>query len=461
VTLEFVPRLTLNTQDQQFFNDHILRPSDGPRVFPRDTKSSPLKPSNKCIAEAGALIRSKVASHIGGKRHGDVTQFLVDIVLYIRDHVKAICATVPSHEDAYTVFETLNDRGLDLSKADLLKNHLLRTASTRSRDEVATRWAAMTGSLEAVSRKAAITVDFIRYWWIATTGHVREKELYKVIKLEVKDSTRAVELAGNLADNAILYAAILNSDHERWSQFGEAAQADLSNLIMLGIDRLRPITLAISHWDDKKRAEFQKALYYLVCASVRILIASPAPGQVFEQRISKVAPLVSNGTIKTAKDLAARMNVEIVPSDVAFRDAFKTARVSQPYLARYYLRALENAQDAGNNHPARVTKDDILGTLEHILPDKPSGAWSHITLDIAKAYVNRIGNLALLKERDNSMAGNADFLTIKVPIYKAEKVFHLTKSVGNCTAKWDVDLIEARQKELANFAVKTWPITVK
>jgi hypothetical protein len=458
VTLDWEPRLALNTQDKAFFELHISRPAAGPRNFPKDTKAEPLKPSNKCIALAGAFIRESVNAYVA--RHGaaDATTMLMEIVIYVRDHVKAICVTVPTHEDAYTVFETLNDRGLDLSKADLLKNHLLRKSSDRSRDEVISRWESMTGSLETVSRKAAITVDFIRYWWISTKGHVREKELYKVIKEDVTDSARATKLATDLADNAVLYAAILNSDHERWSEYGENATADLSVLIMLGIERLRPITLAIARWRPK---EFEKAIYYLVCASVRILIASPAPGQVFEQRISKVAPLVTRGAIRSAKALAVEMNKEIVPNDATFQFGFASARVSQAFLARYYLRALENSVASSCKHPARVTKDDVLGTLEHILPENPlKGAWSHVPDDVRQAYVNRIGNLALLKQQDNVAAANEDFLKVKVPIYKAEKVFHLTKKLGRKTKPWDHNDIEARQQELAQMAVKTWPLAV-
>jgi hypothetical protein len=151
-----------------------------------------------------------------------------------------------------------------------------------------------------------------------------------------------------------------------------------------------------------------------------------------------------------------------VPNDAEFESAFAAARVSQSFLARYYFRAIENSLDRTNKHPARVMKDNVLGTLEHILPQKPApGTWSHISEDTQSAYLSRIGNYALLKEHSNTGADNKDFVTVKVPIYKAETVFELTKELGTTIGQWTPELIEGRQERLSKLALKTWPIMVK
>jgi hypothetical protein len=54
---------------------------------------------------------------------------LYRLVEYLEDGVKIVRLNVQSDVNAYTVFETLNDRGLDLSVLDLAKNHLFGRAS--------------------------------------------------------------------------------------------------------------------------------------------------------------------------------------------------------------------------------------------------------------------------------------------------------------------------------------------
>jgi hypothetical protein len=462
VSLDKRPRLSLNTEDDLFFQKHVVFPHPGAGARPNPLEEPlrarrRIKPSNKNIAEASRSIREFVRAYAGTGRPEDVTARLTRVLMYIKQNVKMIAVTVPSHDDAYTIFETLNDRGLELSKADLLKNHLFRMAG-RHKSDLEAQWHAMTGALETVSRKN-ITVDYIRYLWIALNGHVRTKDLYTSIKRTTVSTTQAVYFAHKLSDNAAQYASILNSDHPKWQQFGDSTRTDLSTIITLGIERLHPITLAVV--SNFAVDEVKKAMYYLVCASVRILIASPSPGGVFEEQIAKVAPKVTSGEITTAAQLATAMNKEIVPADPDFEVQFTSARVSQPGLARYYLRALEN-QRANDSMPARVaTKDLSKGTLEHILPQSPSGAWAHFKPDAVRAYWNRIGNLALLTEKDNTDADNDDFQTVKVPVYRRAEHFALTRELAKVKDLWNEDEIEKRQKKLAILAVKAWPREVK
>jgi uncharacterized protein with ParB-like and HNH nuclease domain len=55
--------------------------------------------------------------------YGDVLRAVREQVLR---YVKVVCIRVPDEDDAYTIFETLNARGIDLSTADLIRNALLK-----------------------------------------------------------------------------------------------------------------------------------------------------------------------------------------------------------------------------------------------------------------------------------------------------------------------------------------------
>ena len=77
------------------------------------------------------------------------------------------------------MFETLNDRGLRTSQADLIKNYLFGRSGDRIQ-EVQTRWSYMRGTLESLEDEN-ITVDFLRHALIANRGYTRESQVYDAV----------------------------------------------------------------------------------------------------------------------------------------------------------------------------------------------------------------------------------------------------------------------------------------
>ena len=455
--MESTPKLTMNTRDAEFFASHVTHLTGETRTFPSQKVrpgEPPLAPSHQCILAAVVAVSEALRKYIAGRTGDSAAEHVHRLVMYIRDHVKVVSIAVPSDEDAYTIFETLNDRGLELSKADLLKNHLLRSASKQHRtgsklEQVLESWGRMNVSLDVVS-KADATVDFIRYHWISTRGHVRVRDLYKQIKAAVKTSESAAAFARSLAEDAGLYAAIANSDHFTWREHGQNASADISNLITLGVERLRPITLAVVR--EMRPAEMKKSLYYLVCASARILIASPSPGGVFEKQVADIAPRISSGEIDTAAKLAKTMNREVVPGDKEFQAEFAFANSSKMQLARYYLRSL----DAGATNQSFPARAPHAGgdTVEHILPKAGGSNWQDVEEEDRRAYRNRLGNFVLLSSDDNSRLGNSSF-GAKKKVFAKSKI-ESTRNIDLYDA-WGPSEIEARQLLLAKAAVAVWP----
>jgi len=83
--------------------------------------------------------------------------------------------------------------------------------------------------------------------------------------------------------------------------------------------------------------------------------------------------------------------------------------------------------------------------------------WPSFDDETHGSQVNRIGNLCLLAEDDNSSFGNDGFSAKRVAY--ANSSFKLTKEIGQEQA-WTKDEIEARSKKLAGLATKTWPLSV-
>lgn len=93
---------------------------------------------------------------------GDVLPFFMD---WLIERVQLVEISAYSDEDAYTVFETMNDRGLSLSPSDMLKGYLLSNIRDPNERRNAERsWADSIPQLQTLSLKDA-TNDFFRTWF--------------------------------------------------------------------------------------------------------------------------------------------------------------------------------------------------------------------------------------------------------------------------------------------------------
>jgi len=442
-TLTLIPKLQLNDVDNDFFiNRILLRPDDPNRA------QNPTKPSHIRIDRAAALAKDHV-SRIGTGRAP--TERLINLVEYLTDSVKVIWVRVSDDTNAFMIFETLNDRGLTLAITDLLKNHLFGLAGIRL-NEVQRSWISMISALEGL-HEDDIVLTYLRHYWSSRYALVREKDLYADIKKRVDSQSNAVNFAAELERNAYLYAAVVNTTDSFWAKYGDSCRKHMVTINTLRMVQIRPLILSVL--DSFKNADAKAAIRSMVSWSVRFLIHGGLGTGAIESLNCQAAKAIREKSIVTAAQLYKRLK-KIIPNDSQFHEAFRTATVSKAYLARYYLRALEQ-QARGDADPELVPNENTeVINLEHILPQNPSPAWNYITQEEQVLLIKRLGNLALLKTKINPKAGNDGFAFKKK--YFTESEYELTTSIVK-EAKWDRSSIEKRQKDLADLAVKTWPAT--
>jgi len=119
-----------------------------------------------------------------GKSLVKFEEVLIELEECIRDKVVSILISVVDEANSYLIFETLNDRGLDLSVADLLKNYFFSRASDKIK-EVQKKWS----EINILADKFDLT-KFIRYYWLSKYGSVTEKDLYRKIATELRNSSQ-------------------------------------------------------------------------------------------------------------------------------------------------------------------------------------------------------------------------------------------------------------------------------
>ena len=109
---------------------------------------------------------------------------LIRLKLHILD-IKIIEVLVPTDEDAFMIFEAVNDRGADLGAAELLKNYLF--SRTTEQSKVHEEWQKVRKALTAINRRNLDLTGFLRYYWIGKYEHLTKKSLFKGIKSRIKE----------------------------------------------------------------------------------------------------------------------------------------------------------------------------------------------------------------------------------------------------------------------------------
>lgn len=199
-----LPKLTLNEIDRDYFTKRVLEnPDNATRQSAMGSKL--VKESHKLINDAAEFCAKSVKRLVDSCK-GDkdkIVALLTKWREFLINGARVIWVTVKDESNAYVMFETLNDRGIELSKADLIKNFLLSKSKTRVK-EVLNRWVSMQGSLETGREEEDLLVTYIRHYWSSVHGPTRERELYANIKRDIKESVdKAFDLANQLSEDAL------------------------------------------------------------------------------------------------------------------------------------------------------------------------------------------------------------------------------------------------------------------
>jgi hypothetical protein len=441
-----VAKLTLNLDDNEFFCKMLEARGESKKPV----LSASYPHSHKLLRDSFALAKKQVSKIVAGfdkKDHGDT---LNRWIRFLEHGAQVILLKVPTVANAYKMFETLNDRGLKTSQADLVKNYLFGQAEDRLA-EVQQKWARMKTSLESLEEDD-ITVTFLRQAMIAIRGHLKESDVYERVQEKVKGPQSAVQFLTQIESMAATYSAIFNPEHERWNAYPDTIRRAIQTLNLLNIKGIRPLMLAVASSVSPKEAS--EAFRMFISWSVRFIITANTSRGSIDEILGGVANLVFIGDITTAAGIKKKVS-DTIPLDEEFHKAFETATVSKAQFARYYLRSLEMAAK-GEATPWFIPNDDKqVINLEHILPQSPLGNWPDFSEDEVRIYARRIGNLALLLAKTNSDLASEDF-KIKKAIYKVSP-YELTRMIAK-NATWKKDEISSRQKALADLALKAWPL---
>lgn len=446
-------KLKLNLTDNDFFGKWLLSP-DVPPTLP---ESAPL--SHKRLRAAFVTAEDYVKKIVAAENPKDYGDKLNKWIDFIEKSATVILFRVPSRGNAYKMFETLNDRGLRTTQADLVKNYLFSRAAERE-SEAMHSWAQMAGALSSLQGEDAdidddkddITVVFLRVALMCISGFLRRNAVYEKVQAEARGAQTAISLLTQLESLAKTYECTFYQDHEKWRPYPDSARRAIQTINDFDIKPFRPALVAVAASFDVKEAT--RTFQFFVSLGVRMLIAASTRTGSVEETMAKVALAVFKGEIKSAAKLK-EATADITPSDAQFSAAFENGTLSKGPLARYYLRSLEQVVQKRENPWFVPNEDRDTITLEHVLPERPEKNWPQFNAEEHAAYWRRIGNLCLLPKGMNNDLGSAGE-EAKFAVYK-DKPYELTRQIADA-GHWTKETICKRQVGMAKLALKAWPL---
>lgn len=150
---------------------------------------------------------------------------LIELVNYLDKDVQVLLAVATGLPEAYVIFETLNDRGADLTTADLLKNYLFSQAGNQGISHAENTWTRLTGRFD----KPDDFVRFLRYEYMSRKGRITNRGLYKALQADIGHGAAPVRSYLERLEMALQrYVALREPDDASWSsQAIEVKDSDL------------------------------------------------------------------------------------------------------------------------------------------------------------------------------------------------------------------------------------------
>lgn len=389
---------------------------------------------------------------------------------------------VESTSDAFTLFESLNNRGIPLTPIDIIKNSLLAAADKKrlkglTADHVFDQWNDL---LRDLGDDYKVQERFFRHYYnafkdelptvakapIATRSNlIRIYE--KIIDVDLKERLDDILICGGIYRRIV---GNLDADEEE-TPLDEA----LANLARVqGAPSEALLLYLMTYQDDLNLTEslVTEVAEALTSFFVRRNLTSDPPTNALQRLFMSIIAEVSSMTGKQIVEKVRKRLRSVASSDTAFR-----AKLTGPLynenadVTRYILVALTRAGMTTETFTDLWERDgkNYKWTIEHILPQGPGLPEEWLTMlggadsaaTIQQQHVHRLGNLTITGY--NSTLSNRSFTSKKTRkdskgrFVGFKNGLPLNADVVEA-AQWTATEIEDRTEKLANRALKLFPL---
>lgn len=332
-----------------------------------------------------------------------------DFAMFLLNKVVMIYVATENREDAFRLFTILNNRGIPLTNADILKAINIGEIEKQENEKVVEDYAERWGDIQN-----ELVEDFDRFLGFIRTILLKEKarkslldEFEKKIYNNNKLS-KGKETVDLLKEYYTIYITIIDfaTQDNPLSQKSSEENNIYKNLITImrialpSKDWIPPLLFFYKKFKDKSLLEFLNLLEFKF-SSDWILYFTPT------RRIENMNRILKK--IENAETPEQVLNDgEIFKVDI---DDLKDALKGDAYGKRFTKYVLLKYEYLSQDKSPFIGNYSLI-SIEHILPQTPKvgSKWRELFTDKEiEEYKHKLGNLVLLNRRKNSNLSNLDF----------------------------------------------------
>lgn len=432
-SLRYSSKLLLNENNNDFYQSNLINLRK-----PLNIRS--LSKSNQLLWQAFEYFSMQLENLLEVIQDGEkLCKFFTDT---IAQRFLFIQINVQDQLNAYTIFETLNARGVTLSSTDILTNYIFSFFQGSSDLQIAQRqWRRIINTVQMEK-----FTEFLCYYLSFKHYRVRRERLFRLVQNSVKNAQQAFDLLDQLENYSGLFIALGNSNDEFWRDTPDN-RIYVRELELFRVKQAYPTLFA--GYQKFSEENFTRLLKLVVVLSFRYTIVSSLNPNDLETLYNKVAIAIAGGDITNPRQVFDTLRPVYV-QDEKFQQDFSLLSIStrgqKRKLVRYILGKLE--ADASSRKD-----DEDSFSIEHILPEVPTDEWlQNFTNVQVEEMVYRLGNLTPLESSFNRDIGQQNY-QIKRDKYQ-QSVYTLTQRIT--AEEWTPDTLAARQRYLAQRAVHIW-----
>jgi uncharacterized protein with ParB-like and HNH nuclease domain len=438
-------RLNLRERDREFFKKYIQDECDVLKL--KELSDAKLTDSCLKIKENALLFVDKLQELPESQR--------LRLASFILTRCFIVVVSTPDIESSYRIFSVINNRGLDLSHADIIKAEIIGVIPVDKQDKYSKKWEEIEENLGQEDFKSL----FSHIRMIHDKNKPREgilKEFYKCVKPSPTEYPQEFidEILIPLAD---AFDNIKKKSYES-THFAKKVNQSFSWLGMIdNSDWIPAAILYLSTYYSKPEllVKFFTDLDRLT-SGLMILRANN------NERVERYSLLLK--AIETGEDLY------LPDSPLQLNESEKTKILQTLGSDLYSIRKIRLyvllRLDAFLSE-AEVVYFFPNITVEHVLPQNPASESEWLknfpNQEERNKYVHRLGNLVLLSRYKNSSAQNYDFEVKKTKYFITKtgiSPFALTTQVLT-HSKWTPEVIEQRQQHLIDKLKQLWRLDNK
>lgn len=431
-------RLHLNDTDNAFYQDRLIQ-------LKAPLNARKLPQSNRSLWNCYRYFLKRISDCESFRADGLAVASLLSET--VARQLVFILITVDDELSAYTVFETLNARGVELTTTDLLKNYLFSKVRIPAEIEsLERRWRSL---IETVGQGRF--PDFLRCHLLCRQPRVRSRRLFKLVRDRIRSADDVSALLDALEPRGELYAAVQDPSHSYWVDIPDARR-HVSELSLF--QARQPMPLLFAAWEEFSERDFVRVLRLVSTVSFRFGIVSGLNTNRLERAYHQAASAVIGHVARKPAGVFERIK-QIYVDDEKMRQDFArlviSTKAQRKRLVKYVLARLEEAMSGRPCDP-----DTDPGTIEHVLPENPSRSWEEsYPSGRWEQGVHRLGNLTLIEAGLNRRAGNDEYSS-KLEQYRRSRYALTTRIPELAPEQWTEALVAKRQQELARVAVQVW-----